>query len=540
MAHGKETPRQKMIGMMYLVLTALLALNVSKSVLDSFVLVDKSLTVTTENFNIQNEKLYGEFDQAYASNKNKVKPWKDKADEIRKQAEELYNYINSLKVKIVTKADGDAEAIEKNKINPGKVKSKDDTNKPAEIMVGDNNNGEAKVLRGRITKFRELLLSYVDKKDVGIKEAIEKNLETNDTKTLDGEKETWEAEHFEHLPLIAVTTIMSKMQSDVRNAEADIIHYLFNKIEAGSFKFNKLEPTVIPNTNYVLKGNEYKAEVFIAAADTTQKPKIMVGQKRRVTSADGKVDWEMVGSYETLQINDQGRGMLNRSAGSVGNVKWGGIIQLKTTDGALINTPFDAEYQIAESNVVVSPTKMNVLYVGVDNPISISVPGIPGDKITASISNGVIRKSGNAWIANLTSQGNGKATITVGAEIDGKKKSMGNMEFRIKTIPDPIAKVAGKKGGSIDKNTLAAQMIINADLENFDFDAPFRVVEFNVSASIGGFTRDEPSKSNRITDGQKEIIKSIKKGERVFFTDIKAVGPDGKPRELNTLYFKIQ
>ena len=540
MGHGKETPRQKMIGMMYLVLTALLALNVSKSVLDSFVLVDNSLTVTTENFNVQNGKLYADFDQAYASNKPKVQKWKDKADIIRKEAEELYNYINSLKVKIVTKADGGTEAISKNKIVPGLVKSKDDTNKPAEIMVGDHNNGEAKILREKISKFRELLLSYVDKKDLGTRKAIENNLETKDTVTLDGEKELWENEHFEHLPLIAVTTIMSKMQSDVRNSESDILRYLFNRIDAGSFKFNKLEPTVIPNTNYVLKGNEYNAEVFIAAADTTQKPVIMIGQKHQIKTADGRVDWEMVGKYETLPVNDQGRGIMKRSAGSVGKVSWGGIIQLKTPDGSYINTPFDEEYMIAESNVVVSPTKMNVLYVGVPNPISISVPGVPSEKISASLSGGVLSKSGNNYLANLLSVGNSKAYITVVAEIDGKKKEMGKMEFRVKTIPDPIAKINNRKSGGIDRNTLLAQMIVIADLENFDFDAPFKVVEFTVSGNIGGFSRDITSNSNKILDSQREIIKGIAKGQKVSFENIKAVGPDGKPRELNPIIFKIQ
>lgn len=519
MAHGKETPRQKMIGMMYLVLTALLALNVSKDILDAFVLVDESLTVTTENFSEKNKLVYDEFDKAYTSNPNKVKKWKDYADQVRKGADELYKMINDLKIQIVQKADKKTEAIVKDKVQSGKITTKDNTDIPAQLMVGDNNNGKGKELKNKIIKFRELLLSMVDKKDgVDVIKSIEKNLNTNDPPAKEGAQTTWESEHFEHLPLIAVTTIMSKMQSDIRNAESEITRYLYGRIESGSFKFNKLEPTIIANSNYILKGNEYQAEVFLGAFDTTQVPNIVV---------DGK----------TLPVKN-GRGVYTVSGGAPGNRKWGGIIEMKATDGTIIRKPFNAEYQVAEAQAVVSPTKMNVFYLGVDNPVSVSVPGVPGDKVFPSISNGSIRKIGNSYIVNPAHQGT--ATVNVIAEIDGKRKSMGSMDFKVKEIPPPIPKVANRKSGTVEKNILLAQMVVLADLENFDFDAKFTVTEFNVSAAIGGFTQDAPTKGNKITEAQKEIIRKVLKGTRLLFTNIRAVGPDGKTRDLNDIVFKIQ
>lgn len=518
MAHGKETPRQKMIGMMYLVLTALLALNVSKDILDAFVLVDESLTVTTENFSKKNEEVYKEFEQAFASNQNKVRPWKQKADSVRKEANELFALINDLKIRIVKKTEGDSLAINKHKVEPAKIKAKDNKDVAAEIMVGSDNKGEAKKLKAKIDLFRKHLLSMVDKKDSGVINTIEKNLETKDPPATEGENHTWESEHFEHLPLIAVTTIMSKMQSDVRNAESEITRYLYNKIESGSFKFNKLEPTIIANSNYVIKGNEYKAEVFLGAFDTTQTPNIVV---------DGK----------TLPVQN-GRGVYTVPGGSPGIRKWGGIIQMKATDGTVIEKPFKAEYQVAEATAVISPTKMNVFYLGVDNPVSISVASVPADKIFPSISNGSIRKVGNSYIVNPRQVGT--AVVTVTAEIDGKKRPMGTMDFKVKEIPPPIPKVANRKFGSIDKNTLLAQIVVLADLENFDFDAKFIVTEFTVSAVIGGFTQDVTVKSNKITEAQKNIIRNAQKGSRVIFTGIKAVGPDGKSRDLNDVVFKIQ
>jgi gliding motility-associated protein GldM len=540
MAHGKETPRQKMIGMMYLVLTALLALNVSKDILNAFVLVDDSLTVATENFSQKNKLIYDEFGKA-AAMVSKAKPWNEKAQKVRKEADDLYNYINSLKVSLVKLADGkDAEAVVKDKVLPMKINAKDNTDKTANLLIGDNDNGEAKKLKAKITAFREDLLKMVDIKEVALINSIKKNLSTDPPPPEPGSSgEKWETYNFEHRPLIAATTIMSTIQNNIRSSESEITRYLYNKIDAGSTKFNKLEGIIMPNSNYILKGNEYSAEVFLAATDTTQKPVVTVGTVRPIKKADGETDYEIVGEGTVLPINEKGRGVYKRAGGAVGNMKWGGIIQIKSSDGSVKNTPFSAEYQVAEAATVISPTKMNVFYIGVDNPVEVSVPGVPGDKVFPTINNGVMIPNGkSSWIVRPRNEG--KATVSVQAEFDKKKKDMGTMVFRVKGIPDPVAKVANKKGGSIDRNTLAAQSVVIAELENFDFDAPFKVIEFTVSATLKGFVREESVKSNKINDAQRDIISSASKGQKIYFQDIKAVGPDGKPRELPTVYFKIQ
>jgi gliding motility-associated protein GldM len=532
-----------MIGMMYLVLTALLALNVSKDILEAFVLVDDGLTKTTENFNTDNSAIYAEFEKASVSNPAKVAPWKAKALEVRTKAEELFNYIQDLKIEIITKADGkDAEAVEGKRIEIGKVNAKDNTDKPAELMVGANNTGKGKELRAKIAEFRETLIKLAGGQE-GLIKSLNKTLDTSDPPPKEGKTESWESEHFEHLPLIAVTTIMSKMQSDVRNAESEIIRYLYNQIEAGSFKFNKLEGTVIANSNYIIKGNTYQADVFIAAFDTTQKPVFYLGNWEEYKTPEGNIDYRMVGSYDStvIQVDPKtGKGVFKQGTAAVGPRKWGGLIKMIASDGTTIRRPFRAEYQVADANAVISPTKMNVFYIGVDNPVDISVPGVPSDKVFASIANGngIIRRDGKAWVA--IPRNVGEANVLVQCDIDGSKKTMGSMKFRVKNIPDPIGKVAGRKGGYIDKQTLGAQMLVVADLENFDFDAKFTVTEFVVSATIRSFVQEEPSKSNRITDRQREIIRNLNRGDKVYFDNIKAVGPDGKQRELPTISFKIQ
>src|SRR6056297_2546042 len=145
MGHGKETPRQKMIGMMYLVLTAMLALNVSAEVLDAFTAVDEGLKKTTHNYVEKNKELYKEFEEQYAINRTKVKPWKDKADEVKKRSEELYNYIQNLKLEIIKDNQGeDTEAIaEDGEIINDLITGKDKYDVSTRILIGSNNNGKA-------------------------------------------------------------------------------------------------------------------------------------------------------------------------------------------------------------------------------------------------------------------------------------------------------------------------------------------------------------------------------------------------------------
>lgn len=540
MGHGKETPRQKMIGMMYLVLTALLALNVSTEVLDAFVLVDKSLTKTTESFSSKNEVIYREFGMKFAENPTKVQEWKNKADQVKAQADELFNYIEELKIEILTTAEGkDPKSIVDGKIVSENVTSKSNMDVPAQIMIKSDGSGKANDLKKSIENFREFLVSLVPERETGVREGIETSLNTADPPPKDGTARTWQIENFQGVPLIASMALMSKMQADVRNAESDIITYLYNQIDAGSFAFNKLEATIIPNSNYIIRGNEYEARVFLAAFDTTQAPEIFIGRYQTITRDDGSVDYEMVGNYETLPVQEgSGAGIYKIRPQSLGYSKWGGLIRLRAPDGTFINKPFETEYLVSEPALVISPTKMNVLYIGVDNPVEISVPGVAADQLSVDISNATLRRvSGVNYIVNPRRPGN--ASISVMANIDGTRRSMGAKEFRVRALPDPIAQVGGREGGNIDKNVLLAQAVVVAEMKNFEFDARFNVTSFNLSTTVGGYVKDARSANMRITEEQKEIIRAAGRNQRIYFEDITAVGPDGSERKLNTISFRI-
>lgn len=545
MAHGKETPRQKMIGMMYLVLTALLALNVSKDAVEAFKLVDKSLTKTTENFSAKNNLIYQEFDQAASENPQKAGPWKNIAYEVKDRANELHEYVQGLKIEIIQTAEGkDSEALTADgEIIVEEIKKIDENNIPSQILVGSDQNGAAFDMKAAIEEYRTFLLDIIGNKNVSASNSIEAGLDTNDP-VIKGEKVLWVNHMFQASPLIASITLLSKVQSDIRNAEAEALNFLYQQIDAGAFKFNSLIPTIITNSNYIMRGNEYQAEVFIAATDTTQQPEVLVGKYETTVNANGIKEYRMIPGYETLTVDERGRGIYKRKPTVLGDKTWGGLIRMRAPDGNFTNFPFEEKYTVAPPNVVVSPTAMNVFYVAVDNPVDISVSGAASDKTFANMTNGTIKrgttkKFRGSFIANPRTPGK-PANVTVTAEINGVMRSFAPIPFRVEVVPDPVAKVGGKNSGAIAKSMLSAQVAVFAELEKFLFDIHYDVTAFTIEINDRGFAVTEPSKSHRVTAAQKSLINRLKRNDRVVFTDIKAVGPDGRQRSLPPIVLKIE
>ena len=536
MALRRETPRQKMIGMMYLVLTALLALNVSKDVLDAFVIVNEGITKTNLNCEVKNAYLLSQFEAQQAIAPLKVEPWYLKAKEVSQKSDEIYQHIEALKREIVTISEPDGEEAvalrDPRVIYYDSLEVTDNMDYPAQVMIRQGKGG---VLREKINDYSKFLLTFVADKDEDLRKSIIKSLSTPDVKEK-GEHLSWESKNFENLPLIAVLTNLTLYQSYVRNSEMEILTYLFSQIDAGSFKFDRLEATVIPNSNFILKGNEYTAEVFIAASDSTQDPTVMVGRYETIPLEDGTFDYKMVGNYEQLPVKE-GKAIFSRIGSNIGTNIWEGLVQIKNVDGSTTKRPFRAEYQVGEASAVISPTKMNVFYLGVDNPVDISISGVPREQMSATINNGTIVPEGNGYIVRPATQGT--AIVTVFANSNGQRRKMGEMNFRVKLVPTPSAKLAGKMGGLIDKSTLAAQIAIQADMEGFDFDLKFQIQGFTLTVSQGEFVKEARSTSARLTDEQKTIIRSLNKGQKVYIDNILAVGPGNRQVELNPIIFKI-
>ena len=531
-----ESTRQKMINMMYLVLTAMLALNVASEVLESFRIVDASLGQTLNNITRKNDQVYGAFDAAYIQNPAKVKEWKDKADEVRKKALELTTKIKDLKEELALASGGfplksegpdfivpsDAPITINSKGDTIVIKKEDDLNTPSEIMIRKK---KAADLKNSINSYRDFLVSYLEEGSL-LRENIIKQLDTSDPKINlreGGEKKTWEILHFESKPLIAVITLLSKMEVDIQNAETNVITSLYSQIDASSFKFNRLGARILAKSTYVLEGDQFEAEIFLAAEDTTQQPEIFVGNTK-------------------LSMRD-GMGIYKAAASKVGTYQWGGLIKYKTPDGNINSYPFKGEYQVGKPKATISPTKMNVLYMGIANPIKVSVDGVASQNLEVSFSNGRIEKSGDDFLVypkNLDALAK-NTTISVVANMNGEKRPMGSMPFRVKEVPPPVATIGGFNGGTIKKEDLLAENGIFAELKDFDFDLKFKVTQFDITLSgAGGYVKTYSSKSNKFTQEQKDQFSKLSQGSLIYIENIMAYGDDGSTRPLASIGFKIK
>lgn len=505
-----ETPRQKMIGMMYLVLTAMLALNVSADVLEAFTKVQAGLTSAINNLNKKNTELYNDIEMAYRLNEVKVRPVRDRGLEIRKQAQELVDYIESLKKHMAVLADGEGG-------NPYQLEAKDNLDIGGQVMLLENKGRE---LKERMNLLCESALKSVAEKDSVFRLTIENRLDTRDPRPVDGEFKSWEASKFEGIPLIAVMTMLSMYQSDVLNIESDMLHYLYSSIDAESFKFNKLQALVIPDSRYVLKGENFKARILLAAMDTTQRPQIIVNGQ---------------------EVGYQGDfGCYVQAANQTGVQKIQGVINFQAPSGGIIPQEFETAYMVADPAVVVAPTRMNVFYVGVDNPVSVAAPGISLDEIDAQVTNGVIqRQSGGNYVVRPKVAGK-MCVVSVFGNIQGQKRELQSYQFRVKEVPDPVAKVNDMRGGTIRKNVLLAAGQVDAVMENFDFDMKFTVENFNVYAVVDGYVQEErKSDRGRFSVSQQKLISKLKRNQAVTIEDIVVKGTDGTTRKLPSVTFKL-
>lgn len=554
MAGGKETPRQKMIGMMYLVLTALLALNVSKEVLDAFITINNGLETTKVTFDGKLSQQYAAFNASYMENPEKYGEAWSEAEKLRVRANDLISHIDLIKAKTIAETEGRTleETIGKNQfnvdtvLNLAYVSSKDNYDANTTLMIGaepdrpkeddhaDGNNYRAAVLRQKMESYGDLLKGMVGG-NPGLLQAID-SLFTYPTKVKDasGTMTNWESLNFYHVPLAATTTILSKLQSDVRNAESDVLGYLFADVDAASFKFTKLQAVVIPEKTYVLERDSFRADVFLAAYDDTNLPEIYLAPQG--TKLDSGATELPEGSVK-VPMGTDGYGKLRLPATSIGEKQWQGIIKFRNPTGGYIYKAYEANYEVARPSLVVSPIRMNVLYRGVENPVAISVPGISQDALIPSIDNGrLVKQSDGTYIVTDLRKGT-KATVSVSAEINGDKKNMGSFEFRVKSVPDPVAKFAGKgpADNTVARADLTAALGVIADLEDFVFDLNFPVTSFDLTVIMGGDVRTLKSNSNRLTADQQELLKLVRRNQTVIIENIRAQAPDGSTRALGSI-----
>ncbi len=546
MAGGKLTPRQKMINMMYLVLTALLALNVTNEVLNAFHLVNEGLQSSNTSLTSKNGDIYSAFEKQMRDNPAKAKDYNERAQKARALAKTLDDSLAAYKVAVIKEAEG---VIPPGEAEEGDIKRRDDIDIATRMFVEEGAGVKrGKGLQKMINDTRKQLLDLVDPAD---KATFKISLDAPDPKAEGGEKLAWEFKTFNHTPATAALTILSKFQNDAISSEGSVIEYLIKKIGATDFKFTDLSAKIIAPTSYVLSGQQYKADIFLAAFNKGTDPEIFEGPigsfvKNKDGSYEPKVlDTELPPGFSPNKMKAEGGfGKKEAIGAGVGEKTYTGVIRVKDPVTSKYKFyPFEGKYQTAPKAVVVSPTKMNVFYIGVDNPVEVSVPGVGQNDVNATLNGaGTLKKdpaNPASYIANVTASG--KCTIDVNAKMDGKVQAMGNKEFRIKRIPDPTPSTnGGLKGGSAQPGIMKGQSGIAAKLDNFDFDAKFKVISFRMYYSSKGEIYYDDAQGPVFTAKMKGYIDRCRAKDIIIIDDIKAVGPDGQPRKLGQVTFTIQ
>lgn len=575
MAGGKETPRQKMIGMMYLVLTALLALNVSKEILDSFMLVDRGLRKTEATLENKSEATMADFQSKNAANPEKTKPFLDVAEQVNSRSEELIKYIEELKARTMSVShngnalkfgegyeaymiDGKAVQLDAKDENGNVIVNKKDENQEnTALLVGSSPEAphdkqwSARELKNKLLDYKDFLKAIKIKEITGktweVPPAIITSLD-NIFNYPDQQEEDltvpWETKNFFHNPLAAIIPIMSKLEVDVQNARADMLSAMLSGIEGKSYKFTNLKALVIPKSNYVLRGDTFRADVLLAAYDATNAPKIYVQEKTWDMQDSTMLTDDQVNNEMLIDIGPDGLGKLKIPTNSIGlgDHAFKGLIKYKGPSGEEPFNLFVPEFTVAEPALVVSPSKMNVFYRGLPNPVEISVPGVDSKSITPSISGGhsLSKGSGGEWI--VTPGKSNEAVISVSAVMpDGSKKNMGSKDFRVKRIPDPVPVFAGKKpsDSTVPKGDMQIAAGVRAEMENFDFDVKVKVTSFNMVFIRDGQVIEKTSSSNRVTESMKANMKKVGKGQKIYIEKIKVKMPDGTTRQVSNITLKV-
>lgn len=498
--------RQKMINLMYLVFIAMVALNVSSEVLSGFVLVERSLTHTIEGSQQSNDNIMKGLSTAYAKNPSKAEPWYRKGLALTAYADSLYNEINQLRLLIAQEADGkDA--------NPNDVARKDDMNAPTTVMLNPLTRRGAK-LRESIDAFRTYTTQMV--RSDSRREHISEMLSTESAGGL-----SWEQQIFENIPTIASLTMLTKLQSDIRSVEGDVLSDLVQNIDSGDLRVNKIAAQVIPRSQLVMQGSQYEASIVLSSYDSTRVPKIVVNGTTLPESAGG---------------------IYRVTASKAGTFPISGYIETELPDGTAVKQPFQSEYYVTEPFATVAPTMMNVLYAGINNPISIAVPGVPSQNVTATMTNGTLTRQGNGWVAKPAKIGTPAVITVMAKQADGRSTKMAETSLRVRALPDPLpyiqytdANGATKrfKGGRIAKRDLLTANGIGAAIDDDLLDVPYQVVRFQLLFfdSVGGVI-PEVSNGPTFSTRQRDKIRNMAKGKRFFVSEVTARGPDGIERQI--------
>ncbi|MBS1666753.1 MAG: gliding motility protein GldM [Bacteroidetes bacterium] len=508
-----KEPRQKMINMMYLVLTAMLALNVSAEVLNAFKVVNGSLQTSNDGLATQNKQIMADIAAKAAANESKEKAaiWQPQAQKAATYSKTLYDYIEALKDQLKREAG----------YNPEKGDTAfriDDLDAATRLMGSEEKMGKGEELHQKLIEYKKDLFAISP--DIAKEFANKLPLHIDPPKSEEGNTNlSWSDSYFHMTPAIAALTILGKFQNDVKNTENDVITYCHDQIGAVAVRYDKTGIISGANSTYLMPGEKLTVYAGVGAFSSAAQPTITIGGRPVSVDAEGKATSDIIvggSGAQSVKIN----------------------VTYKDQDGKVHQETKDISYTVGTpSGVAVSADKMNVLYImgSTPNPVTISA-GTGSDRVSATLTGGEMRHvAGSAWEAFPKTPGEQTINVIVEGKSTPKK-------FRVKYLPNPAAFVGAKKGGAISSAEFKAIGGLITRLEESEFEAPFKVISYKLGAIGGGISQyaQAVNEGNRWTGAAKAIVERATPGTNVFFDEIRVVGPDGRTREISPIFFSLK
>jgi gliding motility-associated protein GldM len=510
-----KEPRQLMINLMYLVLTALLALNVSAEIINAFFSLNKGIKNSNEIVGTSNDLLKKAIDKQAEAYKNPINAaFQADAVKIIEISKEFCAYIKSVNDEMVTEAGGvDPKHTDG---RPVRYKDKDVT---TNMFI---NNKKGSELEAKIKETREKILAAIrDPKD---RADLEKNIPLSvEEVPSDSKAKTWVDFKFKQMPVAAIMPMLTKLQADAKTSETALLNYIAQKVGGTDIKFDNFKVAIAPKTGYVIAGEKFEADVYLAAFSSNPGTGVSIN-----VNGSGMPLREGVAHYETTS-NDIGKKIVKASAS---------IINPLTKETKTVTGEFT--YEVGRRSVAVSADKMNVFYIGVPNPVSVAAAGVSSNDLKVSCSGASLSGSGSNYVVNATTPG--EATISVSG--GGLNQTF---KFRVKRIPDPFAQLPSNdrsynRGGSVGNGTMKAMSSLVAVLEGFDFDAKCAIQSFDFTYLA---KRQDPvtypNSGGSFNGNVTGAIGKSKPGDVLYFDNVKGRCPgDNAGRDLNSLVLKIK
>lgn len=516
MSMPKE-PRQLMINLMYLVLTALLALNVSSEILHAFKVINQSVTSSNAAIVDKNKQVYDAFDEneRQKGQEERIKPFNDKAKLIRKEAEAAVALLEEWKNKVVERAGGrDKET--------GEIEKEDDIDASTDLLVEADGGDQ---IKKTLVDLRAKMLSVVG--DPAAKTSLEKTLPIrveDPEKSENNPRGDWSFGYFHNMPTVAAVTLLAKFQNDIRNSEAAVINQLI--AEAGNIqvKFDEMAAIAVPKNSYALVGQKVEASIMLAAYNKAVQPQVVSsGGGGRITKVEnGVAIWETTASGAGLQTV---KGTVSIDLG-----------------GRLEQRPYEFQYMVGSTGASLQLDKMNVMYIGVPNPVTVTAAGYSLQDVSLVMEDANITKTSDGHY-EVSVDKIGAKTAKIIAKTATGTTEVGTMPIRVKFIPDPKAIIGKRSSGSLPISEFRAQVGIAAVLENFDFEAKYIVqsYEFSMLPKRGDLIGPYKVTGYKLSgnSSMEDALKRAKPGDKLFFDDIVAIGPDKRKRSLNSVIFTL-